>query len=117
MLREISLAQRAGLARRAEELVEATIESGARVRGSRVEQRAGADPLARHTPGGDPRLPPGQYDAGATFPVLTADVTPRLDLDRWTLRVDGLVQQAQEWSGEGVRQLPVSRRRCDRLGR
>ena len=30
----------------------------------------------------DPRLPPGQYDAGADWPVLTAEVTPRLDADR-----------------------------------
>ena len=33
----------------------------------------------RHEDRRDPRLPPGQYDAGATFPVLTAEVTPRLD--------------------------------------
>ena len=26
----------------------------------------------------DPRLPPGQYDAGTTWPVLTAEATPRL---------------------------------------
>ena len=29
----------------------------------------------------DTRLPPGQYDAGADWPVLTAEVTPRLDRD------------------------------------
>src|SRR3954467_6748859 len=57
----------------------------------------------------DPRLPPGQYDAGATFPVLTAEVTPRLELDRWTFRVDGLVQQAQEWTWDGIRALPAAR--------
>lgn len=57
----------------------------------------------------DPRLPPGQYDAGATFPVLTAEVTPRLELDRWTFRVDGLVQRTQEWTWESIRQLPPSR--------
>ena len=27
----------------------------------------------------DPRLPPGQYDTGSDFPVLTAEATPRLD--------------------------------------
>ena len=57
----------------------------------------------------DPRLPPGQYDAGATFPVLTAEVTPRLELDRWTFRVDGLVQRTREWTWDGIRQLPPSR--------
>ena len=35
----------------------------------------------------DPRLPPGQYDTGDHWPVLTAEVTPRLDTD--TLDVHG----------------------------
>ena len=26
----------------------------------------------------DARLPPGQYDTGRSFPVLTAEVTPKL---------------------------------------
>ena len=30
----------------------------------------------------DERLPPGQYDVGSDFPVLTAEVTPRLDPQR-----------------------------------
>ena len=58
----------------------------------------------------DPRLPPGQYDAGTTFPVLTAEVTPHLDLARWTFRVDGLVR-----AGAGVvvgRDPRSSRRRA-----
>ena len=57
----------------------------------------------------DPRLPPGQYDAGTTFPVLTAEVTPHLYLARWTFRVDGLVQQAREWSWDEIHQLPAAR--------
>ena len=57
----------------------------------------------------DARLPPGQYDAGTTFPVLTAEVTPHLDLARWTFRVDGLVRQAREWSWDEIRQLPAAR--------
>ena len=56
----------------------------------------------------DPRLPPGQYDTGASFPVLTAEVSPRLDLTTWTLRVDGLVESAQEWTWEQIRRLPGS---------
>ena len=34
-------------------------------------------------------LPPGQYDVGADWPVLTAEVTPRIDPQRWTMTVDG----------------------------
>lgn len=32
----------------------------------------------------DPRLPPGQYDTGRDWPVLTAEVTPELDTSSWT---------------------------------
>ena len=32
----------------------------------------------------DPRLPPGQYDTGKSWPVLTAEVTPKLDTSTWT---------------------------------
>ena len=39
----------------------------------------------------DPRLPPGQYDVGQDWPVLTAEATPRLSTDNWTFTVDGLV--------------------------
>ena len=56
----------------------------------------------------DLRLPPGQYDTGSTFPVLTAEVSPRLDLATWTLGVDGLVESAQEWTWEQVQRLPAS---------
>jgi DMSO/TMAO reductase YedYZ molybdopterin-dependent catalytic subunit len=56
----------------------------------------------------DPRLPPGQYDAGATFPVLTAEVSPRLEAKDWSLRVDGLVDTARTWTWDDVRTLPRS---------
>ncbi len=56
----------------------------------------------------DPRLPPGQYDAGREFPVLTAEVTPRLDPDRWTMTVDGLVANAHTWSWADLHALPQS---------
>ena len=46
----------------------------------------------------DPRLPPGQYDTGRDFPVLTAEATPRLDPDRWTLTIDGLVGHPRTWT-------------------
>jgi DMSO/TMAO reductase YedYZ molybdopterin-dependent catalytic subunit len=54
------------------------------------------------------RLPPGQYDVGAAWPVLTAELTPRIDLDSWTITVDGLVQSPRTWTWNEVRQLPGS---------
>jgi DMSO/TMAO reductase YedYZ molybdopterin-dependent catalytic subunit len=40
--------------------------------------------------------------------VLTAEVTPRLDLEQWTFRVDGLVTTPKEWSWAEVEALPPS---------
>ena len=34
--------------------------------------------------GATPRLPPGQYDTGAIWPVLTAEATPHLDVTMWS---------------------------------
>ena len=56
----------------------------------------------------DPRLPPGQYDVGSSFPVLTAEVSPRLRAEDWTLRIDGLVEQARTWSWDEIRKLRPS---------
>jgi DMSO/TMAO reductase YedYZ molybdopterin-dependent catalytic subunit len=56
----------------------------------------------------DPRLPPGQYDVGADFPVLTAEVTPRLDPQRWTMTVDGLVETSTTWTWDEAHRLPAS---------
>ncbi|MGH9266061.1 MAG: molybdopterin-dependent oxidoreductase, partial [Acidimicrobiales bacterium] len=56
----------------------------------------------------DPRLPPGQYDAGTTWPVLTAEPTPRLDPSTWTFSVDGLVEQPTTWTWEEIHALPPS---------
>ena len=49
-------------------------------------------PIFGHAKERDPRLPPGQYDTGSSFPVLTAEVSPRLDAKDWTFRIDGLVR-------------------------
>src|SRR5436309_169447 len=46
----------------------------------------------------DPRLPPGQYDTGNRWPVLTAEVTPKLDRTTWTFKVEGLVEQPTAWA-------------------
>jgi DMSO/TMAO reductase YedYZ molybdopterin-dependent catalytic subunit len=57
----------------------------------------------------DGRLPPGQYDVGSDWPVLTAEATPRLDPDRWTMSIDGLVENPHTWSWTDLHQLPQSR--------
>jgi DMSO/TMAO reductase YedYZ molybdopterin-dependent catalytic subunit len=54
----------------------------------------------------DPRLPPGQYDAGDTWPVLTAEPTPTLPTDTWTFAVHGLVATPTTWSWDAVHALP-----------
>jgi DMSO/TMAO reductase YedYZ molybdopterin-dependent catalytic subunit len=56
----------------------------------------------------DARLPPGQYDVGSTWPVLTAEVSPRLRAEDWTLRIDGLVEQARTWTWDEIHKLPPS---------
>jgi len=56
----------------------------------------------------DPRLPPGQYDAGDQWPVLTAEVTPRIDTAAWTFTVDGLVDQPTTWTWDEIHALPPS---------
>jgi DMSO/TMAO reductase YedYZ molybdopterin-dependent catalytic subunit len=56
----------------------------------------------------DERLPPGQYDVGSDFPVLTAEVTPRLDPQRWSITVDGLVASPTTWTWDEAHRLPAS---------
>ena len=52
------------------------------------------------------RLPPGQYDAGSSFPVLSAGPTPRVDLSTWDFTVQGEVDQVARWSWQEFRALP-----------
>ena len=54
------------------------------------------------------RLPPGQYDTGADWPTLTAEVTPHLVADQWTMTVDGAVEQPVTWSWREIHALPGS---------
>jgi DMSO/TMAO reductase YedYZ molybdopterin-dependent catalytic subunit len=56
----------------------------------------------------DERLPPGQYDAGNDWPVLTAEATPQLALDTWTFTIDGLVDQPTTWTWDEIHALPPS---------
>src|ERR1700681_2786683 len=56
----------------------------------------------------DPRLPPGQYDTGRTWPVLTAEATPKVTTDAWSFRVEGLVEQPTSWSWDEIHALRAS---------
>jgi DMSO/TMAO reductase YedYZ molybdopterin-dependent catalytic subunit len=58
-------------------------------------------------------LPPGQYDAGNDWPVLTAEATPRLSLDRWTMTVDGMVERPRTWTWPEIQAMPASEYRGD----
>jgi DMSO/TMAO reductase YedYZ molybdopterin-dependent catalytic subunit len=53
-------------------------------------------------------LPPGQYDIGSEWPVLTAEPTPHLSTDTWTFRVEGLVDHPQSWTWDAMHALPQS---------
>jgi len=53
-------------------------------------------------------LPPGQYDVGSGWPVLTAEVTPRIVPEQWTMSVDGLVAHPSTWSWDEMHRLPQS---------
>src|SRR5258708_34024183 len=56
----------------------------------------------------DDRRPPGQYDTGSSWPVLTAEVTPRVDTASWTFTVDGLVEHPTTWTWDEMHALPLS---------
>lgn len=59
----------------------------------------------RRPPVDPTRVPPGQY-VERDFPVLSAGPTPRVDLDRWQLSIDGAIDRAASWSWEQFRALP-----------
>ena len=46
----------------------------------------------------DERLPPGQYDVGDQWPVLTAEATPKLSTSSWSFTVEGLVERPTIWT-------------------
>ncbi|MFC7489239.1 MULTISPECIES: sulfite oxidase-like oxidoreductase [unclassified Knoellia] len=62
----------------------------------------------RRPDGPEGRLPPDQYDVGGGWPVLTAEATPGIRLESWTLRIDGLVDQPTTWTWDTIQQLPKS---------
>ena len=55
-----------------------------------------------------PRLPPGQYDTGSSWPVLTAELSPKLTPATWSFRVDGLVETAKTWDWNTAHKLAAS---------
>ncbi len=54
----------------------------------------------------DERLPPGQYDTGDGFPVLSAGPTPRTPLSEWDFSVRGEVDAPRTWTWGEFRTLP-----------
>jgi DMSO/TMAO reductase YedYZ molybdopterin-dependent catalytic subunit len=58
--------------------------------------------------GGDlgARTPPGQY-LTTDFPVLSAGPTPRIPLDRWSFRIEGLVHEPVQWTWDEFLALPA----------
>ncbi|PKH40908.1 DMSO/TMAO reductase YedYZ, molybdopterin-dependent catalytic subunit [Nocardioides alpinus] len=64
--------------------------------------------FSRRRPDSAGRLPPGQYDTGAGWPVLTAEATPRIEREAWSIGVDGLVDRPTTWTWDEVQQLPTS---------
>jgi DMSO/TMAO reductase YedYZ molybdopterin-dependent catalytic subunit len=64
--------------------------------------------LGRGRAARDPRLPPGQYDTGRGWPVLTAEATPKIDTATWSFTIEGDVEQAHTWSWDEIHALPPS---------
>jgi len=64
--------------------------------------------VGRRRPARDERLPPGQYNVGNDWPVLTAEVSPHLIPEAWTMTVDGLVANPQTWTWQQMHELPQS---------
>jgi DMSO/TMAO reductase YedYZ molybdopterin-dependent catalytic subunit len=71
----------------------------------RVNKLRRAEP--RRKPDKDPegRIPPGQY-LTEKFPVLTTGPTPKVNLDRWRLRLWGNVAQEVEFTHPQFQDLP-----------
>jgi DMSO/TMAO reductase YedYZ molybdopterin-dependent catalytic subunit len=57
----------------------------------------------------DERLPPGQYDTGRQWPVLSAEATPKIDPTTWTFTVEGHVESPTTWTWDEMHALPPSK--------
>jgi DMSO/TMAO reductase YedYZ molybdopterin-dependent catalytic subunit len=69
--------------------------------------------VGRRRPAEGIALPPGQYDVGQDFPVLTAEATPRIAAERWVITIDGLVANEHTWTWSDLHELPASEYRGD----
>lgn len=58
------------------------------------------------------RLPPGQ-SLTLKFPVLHYGSVPDTNLEEWTLRAFGLVNEERTWTWQGFLDLPVTAVTCD----
>ncbi len=58
--------------------------------------------------GRDPRLPPGQYDIGSDWPVLSAEATPNLATAGWTFAIEGLVRNPVTWTWDEIQALELA---------
>ncbi len=58
------------------------------------------------------RLPPGQKMV-QDWPVLTYGGTPKIDLDKWSLRIFGAVEGEVEFTWPQFTALPSTKVRCD----
>ena len=52
------------------------------------------------------RIPPGQHEV-KDFPVLSAGPTPRVNLDRWSFAIEGLVRERKVWNWTEFQALPA----------
>ena len=59
-----------------------------------------------------PRLPPGQI-LTEKWPVLDHGAKPEINIDDWTLTIDGLVEAPQKWDWPAFRAQPQSRKISD----
>jgi DMSO/TMAO reductase YedYZ molybdopterin-dependent catalytic subunit len=51
-------------------------------------------------------LPPGQYDIGGSFPVLSAGPTPRTALEDWDFTINGEVDEPERLTWQEFQDLP-----------
>src|SRR5206468_10458380 len=52
------------------------------------------------------RVPPGQHVV-TDFPVLSAGPTPHTPLEKWSLEIEGEIDEPRRWSWEEFRALPT----------
>ncbi|MEO1415364.1 MAG: sulfite oxidase-like oxidoreductase [Bacteroidota bacterium] len=66
----------------------------------------------RRNPDKADRIPPGQYETH-DFPVLSAGPTPKVRLDRWELKLEGLVEEPVTLSWEDFMECPAQTYKVD----